>query len=355
MTPVELQALFDRIISGHATVIYNTKIYCIKDINALQRPILDNYYQEMYATFVNDGLLSDELKDSLLKQKSIWLEKDEVLLTERRDRIKELRREVLKHEFQSIKKQLVVTEINKIEREIKKIVYRKNSLLMNTADYFATIEKYKYSLFLNTYDTTGTKIWGSFEEFQNESEGLISHLLDRAYYNDEINEDKIRLLARSEPWRSIWVAANKVGNLFSTPLVFCTEMQKVLISWSLIYDTVYESMESPSDEIINNDILLDAWLQKQSEKRKKEKKSGEVDALILGDKVKNSDEIGIVVDSVEDAQKVYALNSSDSHRIIQQREKKINELKEVKEGQLPDIQRDLRMRKNQLESKHIKG
>jgi len=167
------------------------------------------------------------------------------------------------------------------------------------------------------------------------------------------NEEKIRLLAHNEPWRSIWVASKKSGNLLSRPMTEMTDYQRILISWSLIYDSVYESSDCPSDETINNDDLLDSWLMKQSEKRKKELSKGD-SSFTTSEKILGAGEISIMVDSEEDAKRVYEMNDVTSQQLVKKRQDLIKDKGSVIEGHMPDTKIDLQLRKNRIESAKIR-
>ena len=174
-------------------------------------------------------------------------------------------------------------------------------MITHSAEYLANLDRYKYFAFLLTYNLNDNRVFSNWEEFNCSDEKLINKLINEAYLNSDINEANIRKLARSEPWRSIWISSCKVGNLFDKPQCEMSDYQKMLVSWSLIYDNVFEHPDCPGDSVIDNDEALDAWLKSQSDERAKQRDQNNADNFLKNDKIRNSGEVGIVVDSVEDA------------------------------------------------------
>jgi chlorite dismutase len=131
------------------------------------------------------------------------------------------------------------------------------------------------------------------------------------------------------------------------------EEQRRLVQWSCFYDSIYENPESPTDEIIEDDDLLDGWVLKQRREREadKEKQFGQ---NILKGKNEKADEMFIVVGNQEDAAKVYKMNSNESKMIQKSRLNAVLKAGEIKESQLPDRKMEIRQRLTQMESERFK-
>jgi hypothetical protein len=80
------------------------------------------------------------------------------------------------------------------------------------------------------------------------------------------------LLARGQgevgaEWRARWKASTKTGSpLFEGPVMDWTINQVALVFWSNFYDSIYEHPERPVQKVIDNDDLLDKWVEDQSKK-----------------------------------------------------------------------------------------
>jgi len=118
-------------------------------------------------------------------------------------------------------------------------------------------------------------------------------------------EAEIRLLARSPTWSIVWSVAKKTGNVFGIPAASYTKDQMLLCYWSLMYDSVYESMDRPSDKVVEDDEALDKWFEEQRDKRAKESKRKQV---MDKSSANRHGEIFVMASSDEDADDIYNLN-----------------------------------------------
>lgn len=77
-------------------------------------------------------------------------------------------------------------------------------------------------------------------------------------------------------WRARWNASKNTGSpLFGGAICDWNPSQVALAYWFSFYDSVYEHPERPPMKIINNDDLLDQWVEKQSkEMENRAKKNG---------------------------------------------------------------------------------
>jgi len=133
-----------------------------------------------------------------------------------------------------------------------------------------------------------------------------------------LSESKIRELARTEPWRTLWqLNSSETFKLFSNNGRELSHDQKNLLVWSTMYDNVQESMDCPTEDVINDDDMLDGWFLIQTKKRKEEKSSNELDNM--NPKIANSQEVYIMANSQEDRQRIDNLNSREANFIKKQR------------------------------------
>lgn len=173
-----------------------------------------------------------------------------------------------------------------------------------------------------------------------------------AYHGEMLSAEDIRELARTPPWSGLWGVLKAGGTIFrSGPL---TTEQQSLLSWSTMYDRIYESPDCPSDDVIADDDMLDGWLLLQKKQREAEKKKQEVESHI-NPRMQNADEIMIPVETWEDAQKIDLLNPPQIQRIKKQRMKHIKEKGVVKEQEFKDVQLKRSLEMQQAYNQHVKG
>lgn len=349
----EISRIFDRIVSAKAIVEEEGVMYVIHDPNSFYRQLTDYYYQQSYQEFLRGGSPTQQEALALLIEKGIWSEDKEKEITTLLENKKKLKQGLPALEFKSIEKQRVLWMIKITDDRVKLLGKQKNALFLNTAEYGANIARFRRYLFYLTYDLNATRVWNDWDIFKKLDDNFVNRLLNKGYFSEDITEEKIRALARNDMWRSMWVAANKVGNIFDRPLSEVTEYQRILVIWSIIYDSVYEHPDCPAQSIIDNDILLDQWLEQQNDKRNKDKGATSAN---LNNQFGDATEVGIVVDTLEDAKNVYKLNDPVGKGILKARSEKIQKDGTVYESQLPDVNQELRMELNRMaieRSKHV--
>ena len=159
-----------------------------------------------------------------------------------------------------------------------------------------------------------------------------------------------RQIARSDTWREYWRAAKT--NPFPGVQHY-TDEQVQLINYSQLYDSVYSNPESPVEDVISDDDMLDGWLLTQkaeTEDVKKERRS----AKMSGQHGK-ADEVYVVAHSSDDVKKINDMNTLQSSITKKNREAAIAKAGKLTEGQLPDRQMQTTVQANQAFKDHMKG
>lgn len=337
------QRILDRITNGYAFITYDGTYYKIQDIRPAQRQFGQIIYQQKYEELIRNRGITEKEAEYRLLEKGLWNISKQGEYDELIEEIKKLKKSLLLYTYQSNKRKEVMGEITQLEKKVRQLLKNKNTLSVHTVEYIAQIEVYKYYVSQLTTTLDEQKLWSNWEVFcKTASDKFVNKIINEVYFAEEINEATIRELARSDPWKSSWIGANKTGNLFDGPSANWTDWQKGLVTWSIIYDNSMESSEAPSEDILSNDMLFDAWLLTQVEKRQ----SGE-STKKPGDEL-NTQEVGIVVDSYEDALNVYNLNSPGAKKILRQRGKVIQEKGQADLFDFQDVRQDLQMQINSL-------
>lgn len=183
----------------------------------------------------------------------------------------------------------------------------------------------------------------------------ISSLMD--YYNsNQISSTQFRSVARTEPWRSMWTIGKKQGNAFGKSASELTKDQISLSSYSCMYDNVYENSDAPDEKVIEDDDCLDGWFIHQRREYDKQKKKRQTEDLIKNPKIANSQEIFLMANDQEEANKIFDVNHPAVRGIIRDRQNTIqNAGKQIKFTELNDIKQDIAMESMQAAKSKIKG
>lgn len=355
-TQEEITKICYRIITGITYFWDHDRLYAIRDPSSFDKHLANAYYEKYYHKFWMDlEIPSSAEVESIIIEKNIWSPKDEEKLEKTNDTIEKISKKIIGLQFKSKEKAAALEELQYHKSIQKSMLKKKNYRPIESAEYMTSLLIHKHLLFLLTFDENENRIWTNLDEFRKVDENLLNRILSASYFSGEINESDIRLVARSDPWRSIWSASIKSGNLFDHPSCRLTDYQRAVVTWSIIYDNIYEHPESPGQDIINNDDLLDAWMDKQRKERESSRNKDSVSKITSkNSKISNSKEVGIIVDSIDDAQKVYDLNDPLSKTAIRNRMSKISNDKQVKEHEFADFQQELKMEINRMQMKRKK-
>lgn len=217
----------------------------------------------------------------------------------------------------------------------------KNSFFTNTCESFASLEKNNWLIENTTYLNENLY---SFDD--DDDVFRISSEVQKSILKESI----IRELARTEPWKSNWSIHKTIGTklFINSDDQELTTNQKSLVIWSKLYDNIYESIDCPQEEIIQDDDCLDGWFIHQNRKREKEKKQKDIDEK-LGSRVRGSQEVFVMSSSAEEAQNIYDVNSENSRSIIKQRSAEIMKHGEIEHHKLSDQKlKNIQIAKNRM-------
>jgi microcompartment protein CcmL/EutN len=118
-----------------------------------------------------------------------------------------------------------------------------------------------------------------------------------------------------------------------------------------MYDNVQESMDCPTDEVIEDDDMLDGWFIIQRKKQETERAKSELEKRTQNSKISNSDEIYVFTDSRKEAESIDNMNSINAQMIKKQREQTI----ESKGGAVDLDFQDQKIKLSNMSNEQFKG
>ena len=269
-----------------------------------------------------------------------WTDKDETSLKGLEKFLENLKVDIYKSHMRDDLCDPIRKQIKKINDSIYKSMSNKYKFYETTKEYYADSLKRQYLVAMSIRDMNYNKIFHHHNFFIDKNSNLIQSMIN--YIDSQkVDQKVIRKLSRSEPWRSMWILGKP--NVFDKPSSLWTDEQRLLASYSRMYDNVYESLECPIDKVIEDDDMLDGWFILQ--RRERENKQNENNTTKMFNlKNKHGDqEVFLVANNLQQAQNIYNMNDEQSRSIVKSREQVIKSLGEVDHGHLPDVQNDLRM------------
>lgn len=300
-------------------------------------------YEAAYQSALQQGTMTETEALAFARETARWSVEEDEQIKDLHENIRKLVRGLLDYLFRLQELEKIRAAIRLTERKLTELYVKRAGLLHETVEQYATTAQQRHIISRVTETDDGKPFWPTEEAFGACTDlPLIARLVEFYFAGSRIEEAVIRELARTDPWRSIWAVVKERGQLFSGEVCSWSLSQAELARWSRIYDMVYESMERPSELVIDDDDLLDSWLIRQSEKiadGAKQKESERIVGAQAGKPGRN--EVFIVADQ-KGAKRVYDLNDARGRRIVQQTQAVVAERGTVREVDLPQSQQELR-------------
>ena len=305
----EREYFISRIRSGNYLLKHNNL-----RLNVLTPTISDEF--EANEIFINSMTSSFKLgiknQDEMLewmKERNLWTDEDQQKTEGLNKDIERLKMEVFNYRNQENQREKIRKYIRAGEKQLTEHTSKKYRYHDSTSEGIAFLEK---SIFLISRCTFINDSLYSFDEVSAKDVWMT-------YQNLMCDEKKIRELAREDPWRTMWLLKDTgCVNLFLNNDRELSVDQKNLLAWSNMYDSISQSPDNPSDDVVNDDDMLDGWLIIQRKKREKDRAQAEVDST-LSDKTRNAGEIFLMAGSQNDVNRIDSMNDTNTKMIKQER------------------------------------
>ncbi len=335
MDEIYCEKILNRIIQGRLRIRVGDLVLFIhepsSDIMEESFEIYDQAYKKAYFS----GCYTEQEVLAMLIEYDLWTPLDDKYVLELDKKIEDLKVNAYKaffrkKELANAKRMIRVAEIDRATT-----AHKKKQFDHTTCSGVANFMRRCWIL-----QQTTKNIDGKNYDFRDIN---IQNILEE-YSSAAIDASEFRKIARSSPWRQMWNGSKKRGDVFGKPSVYLDQNQLALISYSQMYDGVFENPESPKEEVIEDDDCLDGWFIEQRRKHEKDKIKQQTDDLISNPKIKNSQEIFVVANSQEEAQDIYSLNNDHMRAIIQERQREIRASSEnIHHKDLSDVKQERMM------------
>jgi len=342
----DIDGLIHRIVSGYYNITINNNVYTIKS------PNLDIRSR---AHFIYTSIIEDNKFDltywipnnqihTLLLFNNIWNDDKEKELKAQHNLLDETKIELFLNYSNDKKRKLFKETIGSISQYINTLYNQKTYFDFLSLEFYArTIENQLIALNMVYIEN---ELLFSSNDNDVDSE-LYARIIEEIHKNI-IDMDLMKTIVKSEKWRQYWSASKE--HIFEGPSHKWTEDQLTIVNLSKTYDAIREHMESPSEEIIQDNDALDGWMIHQNRKIEKDKKKQAIEDK-YGLNNKRGDEVFILTDSVEETKEIFALNDPQAKFRLNQIKQISKEGKETKWQDVPFVKQELQ----QMSNTHRKG
>lgn len=169
-----------------------------------------------------------------------------------------------------------VENINKQKEKLRELHLKKEEGMEYTAERVAQEQKYLYmTMICARYPDTMERFWPTKECFRDEKDLVLRRniFIEVVKMSAGMEPEIVRYIARSNIWRIRYLTSLKTGvSLFDVPLNDYSVDQLSLSYWSHYYQGIYDMMpeDRPSDDIIEDDAALDAFMKSYEEEKSRE-------------------------------------------------------------------------------------
>jgi hypothetical protein len=330
-----------RILSGYLIFNYNNKFYKLIYPNIDLKYKAELYAQEEYENNKYNDWISEEQVNYFLMILDLWSPDMDTNLKNIEKKIEDLKVELYNNFLNPSAIKNIKRNISNYKKNQENLLYRKHYLDNFTHKGYVSTLKNQYLLIHSLYNDKDEKYF-SYPDIDYNTLNFFSSIIS----HNQIDISIFRIIARHEKWKNYW-STNK-ENIFNKSVIDWTVVQRTLVIFTKFYDSAFENSDCPPDSVINDDDMFDGWLIIQKRASEKQKEKNRAEKLLEGKNIGNAKEVFLVAKSQEEAQNIYNLNDSNSRHIIRERNRMIlNSNKEIKETELPDVQRDLQIQNNQ--------
>lgn len=344
------EKLITNIVSGVVYCSLAGKTYLIHESSSIDKIIAEQVYEDKLKEAELRGVNSNEKMVSELASIGHWTVNEQAELDTIPKRLENLKVQLYQSYFKYKGRDPIRKQLERMKKQYVKLLNKRDSLKKESAEGIGTLFKNKHLICSNVTDEHLNPLWKSGEYLKQDAK-LIDILVQK-YMVNRVDDDDLRELSRTEPWRTLWSVAKAEGSLFGIPAIMLTAEQKNLVMWSRIYDNVFESPDCPPDEVIEEDDMLDGWLITQSRKRDDERKSAH---SFGGDKKGPAgQEVFLFADSEEDAERIKNMNDPQGQMIMKQKMASLQKAGgRLDETKMPDSQLAMRQQAMQQMKEHM--
>lgn len=257
----DLKKIIEEIVSGSRIVVWKDTTHIIKYPTALCRNIGQKIYENEKQKAIWQGIITEEELFKQLKDTGEWTKDDDSKIEELISRIGTNKRLKMRAAL-PLNKKKIEEAIEKLTQEYYECIFKKYKYHAFCAEGVALSIKELYVLSKCICLENGHLKWSSFDKILDETDiKFIYFLRDklREFYLG-IDYHILRAASRNNLFRAMWNIAKKTGKLFNNNIEDWTKDQIELVSWSLVYDSVYDAYHRPPQQVIDDDDMLDEWL-----------------------------------------------------------------------------------------------
>ncbi|MBV5346622.1 hypothetical protein JZU46_00095 [bacterium] len=265
LTYEELELLIHKISVGKDFLFIDDKFITLTHPTNELKLKAQLIYEKKYNDAILSGLLPKKDLELLIKQRGLFDQKDEDKLSRLSSQIDAQKIVLVKTAKVKANQDRLNKIIQNLEAERSILLHKKYSKLYMSAETQAEEEMNQYLCASCVHTEQGDLFWPSYADYLNDRSADLKTTILLAFLKliRGVDVAYIRFVARSTLWRIRYTTSIKTAEaLFNVATATYTIDQLNLVYWSNYYENIYSMMSSdrPSDHVIEDDSLLDAFM-----------------------------------------------------------------------------------------------
>ena len=197
------------------------------------------------------------------KKVGLWTAEDDLVVAKADEHIEFLKSEQNRQKFLARKKSLQIDIDAALAKKLT-TQSKKNDYFINSADYYANEIAASTLARRVAFNIDDEPLWpsdDSFLYFKQYHQAFVFFVINEVLSEGVMPIDEIREVAHHPEWRLTWTLQREyLPAIFNRNICDLNLNQKLLIYWSRVYDSAFESQEPPTTEVVNDDEKFDEWL-----------------------------------------------------------------------------------------------
>lgn len=316
MTQSELESVVDRILSGIRFFRANGQLYKILDPTPEQKVLAQHMIEEACQASAFDHFIPREEAELIFQRNGLWTNQDNSNIENSEKHLDDLKIALYKTMMSQKKQKQIKRQIEGVRTALNEAYFKREEVYGSTLERHKDQLKVQFLTAINIRDLDGNQIY-TIDNFWSHEAHLMNRAVD--YVNTNfIPQDQVREASRKQPWRSYWNSVK--ANVFNKPVSDLNNSQRLIITFSQMYDNAYQHPETPPDNVFEDDDLFDGWMLFDKKKREREQKQQTIDSTV-GNK---GSEVFVMAHDQDEANEIFDVNH-DQERF--QMKRRLNQIK----------------------------
>lgn len=301
LKPHERDFFVSRISCGYYYIDLNGQKLKFVHPNKRISLLANQVYMDSFNECINKTISEKAILDLIISEFG-WNYANEEFLEEYPSLAKDIKIKLFQNMYNPILKMNLKKELKELAKEYSRLYNIKNTFHYMTPHGIADANKWHFIINNCVYNNKREK-----QKYIFQKSKIVTNLVLSEYLTDSI----LRNIANNEPWSSIWYASEG-KDIFAGKVCDYNSEQIRLISWSKMYQNIRMSNNPPSEDVIEDDDILDGWMAISSMEREKERNIATAEGRITNKKIRGSQEVFVPVSSKEEAKHIQSLNTASN-------------------------------------------